>query len=303
MYRNLIRAVILFPALLAGCSNESEPLGKVVDHGRITVDIEELAASFKAGCGAGDVGACANLGVAYIEGAGVPRDQRRGAALLLEACDQGHSSGCVNLGRAFVDGIGVPLDPERAVSLFRQACDEGVATGCFNLGVAYWQGKGVEQDLAAAAELYEQVCDTGAGDACYNLGYAYSRGEGVDRDLAKAAELFERACKAGVDRACADLRHVRNAPIDDFRQAVANMNNRSQSVAGVRLFEDAEMSGDGSVKVIATETWDVIPEEAKVSYANALYVRWQTAAKGLEPLNLRIIDPSGNIVMERPGPI
>lgn len=92
-------------------------------------------------------------------------------------------------------------------------------------------------------------------------------------------------------------------PIDEFRKGLAEMDQRAQSVAGLSLFEDAELTGEGSVKIMATEVWNAVPEKGRVSYANALFLRWQMAARGFEPLSLQIVDPSGNIVMERPGPI
>ncbi|MEM8950094.1 MAG: hypothetical protein AAGC99_12255 [Pseudomonadota bacterium] len=92
------------------------------------------------------------------------------------------------------------------------------------------------------------------------------------------------------------------APIDEFREDLTQMDQRAQLVAGLSLFEDAELAEDGSVKVMATEVWNAIPEEGRISYANALFLRWQAAAIGLEPLSLQIVDPAGNVVMERPDP-
>lgn len=297
---------ILVPALcfllIAGCSSDDKPLGKVVDRGKAVVDAGEATASFKQACDAGEAQGCANLGVSYLEGFGIQKDPERGAQLLQSACTQGIVRACVNLGRAYVYGTGVTRDPEKAFALFRGACEDGDTGGCFNLGVAYQQGEGVEQDLAKAAALFQRVCDTGDGPACYNLGFAYRNGAGVEQDLSTAATFFEKACEAGADRGCPYRGLVAGGPLmDEFRRDVVAMNKRAASAAGVSLFTDAFSTGEGKVRVTTTETWNRLPETARTQYANTLFLRWQAVASGLEPLSLQIADPSGNIVMARPA--
>ncbi|MEM7042551.1 MAG: SH3 domain-containing protein [Pseudomonadota bacterium] len=91
------------------------------------------------------------------------------------------------------------------------------------------------------------------------------------------------------------------AAVKSFRDTVAELNDRAVSVAGIDLFSDVRSTGGGGVQVLATETWASVPEAGQSSYMNALFDRWQSVASGLEPLSLQIIDPNGQIMMERTG--
>jgi Bacterial SH3 domain len=87
-----------------------------------------------------------------------------------------------------------------------------------------------------------------------------------------------------------------------FRSNVDELNARAQALAGVELFTGAEPAGSGTVQVVVTEAWDLVPEAGQESYANALFGHWQAVADGAAPLRLRLVDPSGKVVSEKSGP-
>ena len=91
------------------------------------------------------------------------------------------------------------------------------------------------------------------------------------------------------------------AAVKSFRETVAELNDRAVSVAGINLFSDVRSTGGGGVQVLATETWASVPEAGQSSYMNALFDRWQSMANGLGPLSLQIVDPNGQVMMERTG--
>lgn len=91
------------------------------------------------------------------------------------------------------------------------------------------------------------------------------------------------------------------AAVKSFRDTVSELNERAVSVAGINLFSDVRSTGGGGVQVLATETWASVPEAGQSSYMNALFDRWQSVANGLGPLSLQIVDPTGQIMMERTG--
>ncbi len=91
------------------------------------------------------------------------------------------------------------------------------------------------------------------------------------------------------------------AAVKTFRETVAELNERAVSVAGINLFSDVRSAGGGAIQVLATETWSSVPEAGQSSYMNALFDRWQSMAGGLGPLSLQIVDPSGEVMMERSG--
>jgi SH3-like domain-containing protein len=89
------------------------------------------------------------------------------------------------------------------------------------------------------------------------------------------------------------------AAVKSFRETVVELNERAVSVAGINLFTDVRSTGGGGIQVLATETWTTVPEAGQSSYMNALFERWQSMASGLGPLTLQILDPTGNVVMQR----
>ena len=89
------------------------------------------------------------------------------------------------------------------------------------------------------------------------------------------------------------------AAVKNFRETVTELNERAVSVAGINLFTDVRSTGGGGVQVLATETWTSVPKAGQSSYMNALFERWQSMANGLGPLTLQILDPTGNVVMQR----
>jgi hypothetical protein len=92
-----------------------------------------------------------------------------------------------------------------------------------------------------------------------------------------------------------------NEALARFRGVVREFNARALVVAGVELFTAAEPAGDGAVRVLVTEAWDLVPVAGQTSYTNALFERWRAAAGGSGPLRLQVVDPGGAVVSEKSG--
>jgi hypothetical protein len=87
-----------------------------------------------------------------------------------------------------------------------------------------------------------------------------------------------------------------------FRANVDDLNARALALAGVELFSGAEPAGSGTVQVLVTEAWHLVPEAGQESYTNALFGHWQAVAGGPEPLRLQVVDRSGTVIIEKSGP-
>jgi Bacterial SH3 domain len=87
-----------------------------------------------------------------------------------------------------------------------------------------------------------------------------------------------------------------------FRSNLTELNTRALAAAGVELFTGAEPAAGGTVQVMVTETWDLIPEAGQESYTNALFDQWRAVAVGGEELRLQVVDSSGTVVSEKSGP-
>ncbi|HSA79993.1 MAG TPA: SH3 domain-containing protein [Geminicoccaceae bacterium] len=92
------------------------------------------------------------------------------------------------------------------------------------------------------------------------------------------------------------------ADLARFRQSVDYLNSRAVTVAGVGLFTTVEAAGEGVVQVAATDAWSAIPPAGQQSYANTLLDRWAAARGHGGPISVQIVDPDGQVLLERTRP-
>lgn len=111
----------------------------------------------------------------------------------------------------------------------------------------------------------------------------------------------EQAALPSLDRATPQPAAESDA-LARFRSNVDELNARARALAGVELFTGAESAGGGTVQVMVTDAWHLVPQAGQESYANVLFGHWRAVAGGPEPLRLQVIDPSGTVVSEKSGP-
>src|SRR5215471_11681464 len=78
----------------------------------------------------------------YEGGKGVPQDYAEAVKWCRKAADQGYSAAQFNLGTAYANGQGVPRDDAEA-KWYRKAADQGLAEAQFNVGEMYRKRRGV----------------------------------------------------------------------------------------------------------------------------------------------------------------
>jgi Bacterial SH3 domain len=99
---------------------------------------------------------------------------------------------------------------------------------------------------------------------------------------------------AGPDRDLSELAR--------FRETVSYLNERAVVLAGTDLFAEVKPGPEGAMQVIATEAWSSLPPAGRQSYANTLLDRWAATKASAGPAVLQIVDPSGEVVMEKTQP-
>ena len=102
----------------------------------------------------GHAGAQYKLGVLYLVGHGVPKDNAAAMSWYRKAAEQGYAKAQIGLGRMYGNGMGVPEDHAAMVGWFRKAAEQGDAEGQFGLGSVYAGGRGVPQDYVLAHMWY-----------------------------------------------------------------------------------------------------------------------------------------------------
>jgi uncharacterized protein len=93
-------------------------------------------AHYKLGCDAGDPTACRAIGIAYLEGKGLPRSSSAAAVWLERACLPDDPVACRLLGLMLMQGAGVTKDLERGKQLLTRACDAKDDEACRTLKLA-----------------------------------------------------------------------------------------------------------------------------------------------------------------------
>lgn len=70
-----------------------------------------------------------------------------------------------NLGLMYLDGAGVPQSSEHAVEWFRRSADQGYTKAQYNLGSLYALGHGVRRDLITA-HMWMNLCAASGDGKC-----------------------------------------------------------------------------------------------------------------------------------------
>ena len=86
-----------------------------------------------------------------------------------------------------------------------------------------------------------------------------------------------------------------------FDANVRYLNSRASEASGADLFSGIESPGDGVVHVSTTAAWQKIPPAGQHSYLNSLFDLWTVAQEGSGPAVVRIVDPSGRVLLEKSG--
>ena len=87
-----------------------------------------------------------------------------------------------------------------------------------------------------------------------------------------------------------------------FRETVSYLNERASVLAGANLFAEVKPGPEGTMQVVTTDAWSSLPPAGRQSYANTLLDRWAAAKVSAGPAILQIVDPSGEVVMEKTEP-
>ena len=190
-------------------------------------------------------GVLANL---ILESGETARDSGRIAQWFERAALLGDLTAALNLGVWFVKGVGVERNDEQATAWLRRAA-EGVPEARYMYGRLLAESRRVAPDLQAAREWLTKAADAGVPDAQVALAEMMVNGRGGARAPAEALELFKKAADkrhSGAMFALGALYSVgHNLPIDRaaaqrwFRAAAELGHGQAQLVLGRYLIEGA----------------------------------------------------------------
>jgi TPR repeat protein len=191
---------------------------------------------FEEPCRLRDSDACVQIGLAYRDGNGVPRDTAAAlkqlgdicrfetAAGCREACDLGDGEACMRAASKIESGSTGPSNAadadalyERAAQLLEGECSRGTRESCNAMSRLFAQVKPLLfKNAALALRFYTRLCEAEPGEACHRAAGIHDRGEGVPVNRTRAAALYVQGCEGGQLESC-----VRGAEIYRLGQGVA----------------------------------------------------------------------------------
>jgi len=145
----------------------------------------------------GDETAQAALGLAYLNGDGVAKDEVMAMRWLQEAADNGQAVAQYTLATLYARRDHALHDPATALHWFRAAAEQGNRMAMNNLAMFYAQGIGTEADTSEAAHWFQLAAALGYKVAQFNLAVLYERGDGVPLDRAEAYKWYAIAAAQG----------------------------------------------------------------------------------------------------------
>jgi hypothetical protein len=157
----------------------------------------EKVRNFRKAAEKGDALAQYNLGACYINGEGIPKNEKKAFEWINKSAEQGYDLGQYALGAIYADGKGVPANDAKAAEWFRKAAEQGEPQAQFSLGAIYADGKGLEQNDELAVEWYTKAAEKGNASAQLHLGIAYLKGNGIEKNQETAMVWLRKASEQG----------------------------------------------------------------------------------------------------------
>jgi len=201
-------------------------------------------------CDEGNVSACSDLGVVYLNDG----NEDRARALFSSACDGDHALGCSNLG-AILERSKAPTDRKRARELFKAACLEKIGMACSNYGRALVRGIGGEVDLQGGVEAFDNACKLGERLGCVDQASFLAEGKGVDKaDQQEARLLFLKGFPDTKDT---------QGPFDASATAQERKHFAAQSILDTLVCERGDSRGCNRLAILLWNGRGVPQDKAK----------------------------------------
>ena len=154
---------------------------------------------------AGDGTATCLIGLKYLTGHGVERDEAKAANWLRQGFQDRSSThpsvaaSMYYLAQMRIKGSGgIERDPAGATALLREAAQRGHLQAHVYLGLLLERGEGIAADPEAAVMWYRRAAARDYAPAMFYLASAYERGVGVTADPTQATHWYQKAAALGL---------------------------------------------------------------------------------------------------------
>jgi V8-like Glu-specific endopeptidase len=159
---------------------------------------KDLNPSYKSWLRRADVGeteALYQLGILYIKGQSIPKDESKAYDYLCKAAEKGYPPAYTALGLWHEQQRKQHL--LKAINLYQQAANNKNVEGMRLLAILFLEEKEFPDKIGKALDLLKEASDNGDGEACYYLACLYDKGLHVTPNKEYAAQLYQKAQKLG----------------------------------------------------------------------------------------------------------
>jgi TPR repeat protein/transglutaminase-like putative cysteine protease/uncharacterized protein (DUF2164 family) len=160
-------------------------------------DFPAAVAAWQQGAAAGSAASRHGLGLAALNGQGLPKSHEQALQWFQQAADQGYPESQAMAGVMYLYGMGTERDADKGLAWLRMGAEQGDANAQAELGSRYRWGRNLDQDYAQARQWLQRAADQGQVDAMAELGAMYRYGEGAAKDHGLAQFWNQRAAMYG----------------------------------------------------------------------------------------------------------
>ncbi|MFV0431744.1 MAG: tetratricopeptide repeat protein [Alphaproteobacteria bacterium] len=109
-----------------------------------------------------------------------------GAKTMKKLAEEGYTPAQYNMGVMYLTGNGVTKNQSQGVKFLRKAADRGHVKAASTMGAMYLQGKAVTRNTGQARRYLTKAAQKGDTQSILYLSLMYNSGDGVKQDTAKA---------------------------------------------------------------------------------------------------------------------
>ncbi len=152
------------------------------------------------------------VGVCYLRGNGVAKNETESFKWILKAANLEYTIAQNAVGVFYMNGTGVEKNINEAIKWFKLAADNYDEMALYHLGNIYYEGEGVAKDYKAAFGYYMRAAQLGDGRSQYMIGLMYYHGLGTSKDHQSAYNWLKMAEASGVKTDNIILATLENTP-------------------------------------------------------------------------------------------
>lgn len=181
-------------AAMLGGAEYRESLGLMYLEGdNLPKDNDKAVLWLTRAASAGSLDAMESLGNFYYSNYGEAPDYNKALQWYLEPAQHGSAFAQNRIGYIYGKGLGAKQDYKKALSWYMKAAEQGDPVSQYNVGIYYESGLGVKKDIPSAVTWYTKSAEQGYASAQVSLGDCYQNGTGVPKDDFKAFEWYYKA--------------------------------------------------------------------------------------------------------------